>query len=49
MHRIRIDWEIYEIDRVATGGYLPMVCDGHKEWHIVQNPAEAALAASKEV
>jgi len=44
MHRIRIDGEIYEIYRVSTGGYLPMVCDGHKEWHIVRNHAEAARA-----
>jgi len=34
MASIRIDGEIYNDVSVSTGGYLPMVEDGRKEWYL---------------
>ena len=42
--RIRIDGDIYEIGEISTGGYLPLVCEGRKEWHLVRNRDEADRA-----
>ena len=44
LYRIRIDGDIYEIDDVSKGGYLPLVRDGRKEWHLVRNQDEADRA-----
>jgi hypothetical protein len=47
MASIRIDGEIYNDVTVRTGGYLPMVEDGRKEWHLAwdYDHADAATLA----
>lgn len=44
MASIRINGEIYSGVTVRTGGYLPMVEDGHKEWHLAQDHEDADAA-----
>jgi hypothetical protein len=47
MASIRIDGEIYNGVTIRTGGYLPMVEDGRKEWHLAwdSDHADAATLA----
>lgn len=47
MASIRIDGEIYDYVTVSKGGYLPMVADGRKEWHVAwdYDHADDATAA----
>ena len=42
--RIRIDGDIYEIGEISTGGYLPLVREGRKEWHVALDSDEADRA-----
>jgi hypothetical protein len=45
MYAIRIDDEILTFSKVSTGGYLPLIRDGRREWHITED-SDAADAAT---
>ena len=45
--RIRIDGELYEVEKLYTGGYLPMISIGRLEFYLAESSEQAGEKAKE--